>query len=139
MKIEKIVVGPLETNCYLVWDGGEGVIIDPGGDSEEIISKIERAAWRPVFILLTHGHGDHIAAVPQLKEKFPEAKVVIHKLDAPMLENDTNSLGLWMGIRHESIHVHKLSLSTALLFSFVSPLFRLLRFHSPHRLFCPLR
>jgi len=43
MKIKKIVCGPLETNCYVVWceDTMEGIIIDPGADISDIISFIE--------------------------------------------------------------------------------------------------
>lgn len=109
MKVEKLVVGSLWTNCYLIWDEKEsvGVVIDPGGDAELIISEIRCAVWQPLFIFLTHGHADHIAAVSQLKEKFPDAKVVIHKLDAPMLGSDTESLGILMGIHYESIHTDK--------------------------------
>ena len=72
MEIETIIVGPFEVNCYLVYEMDEktGVIIDPGGDEEVIIRRIEKAGFTPKAIFLTHGHGDHIAAVGALKAKY---------------------------------------------------------------------
>lgn len=72
MKIEKLVVGQLQTNCYLVWDekNGEGVIIDPADDADYIIRKIQDLELKPKLILATHGHFDHVLAVPELKLAF---------------------------------------------------------------------
>ena len=41
MKIKCLMVGPLEVNCYIVVDGGEAAVIDPGGDAERIINEAE--------------------------------------------------------------------------------------------------
>ena len=57
MNIEIIVVGQLETNCYILHNNKrETVIIDPGGDSQNIIDKINRLRLNPLSIILTHGH-----------------------------------------------------------------------------------
>ncbi len=72
MNIETIVVGPFEVNCYLVWEkeDGAGVIIDPGDEDELIAERIAKNDITVKAILLTHGHGDHIAAVEPLKKKY---------------------------------------------------------------------
>ncbi|MEA1980871.1 MAG: MBL fold metallo-hydrolase [candidate division Zixibacteria bacterium] len=71
MKISTIVVGPFAVNCYLLWDdNGEGVIIDPGAEKDKIIETVNKAGFSPKAILLTHGHGDHIAAVADIKAKY---------------------------------------------------------------------
>ncbi len=72
IRIETVVVGPFEVNCYVVWDEvtKDGVIIDPGADAADIIRTIQRTGCTPRGILLTHGHGDHIAAVEAVKSQY---------------------------------------------------------------------
>ena len=78
MEIHELVVGPLKTNCYIVTsDMNHAVIIDPGFDAEKIAAKIRELGATPKFMLLTHGHFDHIGAVNALKKTFPEMKSVI--------------------------------------------------------------
>lgn len=70
MKIKTLVVGSLQTNCYLVCDGEEGVIIDPGDDVEYIINTLRDLDIIPKAILATHAHFDHVLAVSELKMTF---------------------------------------------------------------------
>ena len=69
MKVERLIVGQLQTNCYLVWDkvSGEGVIIDPGDDADLVLNRLRDLEIKPLFILATHGHFDHVLAVLELK------------------------------------------------------------------------
>lgn len=71
-QVHTVVVGPFAVNCYLLWDQqtSEGVIIDPGAEADEIAEEIDEFNITPKAILLTHGHGDHIAAVADLKRIF---------------------------------------------------------------------
>ncbi len=87
IEVRKVVVEPLQSNCYLVWSerSGEGVVIDPGGEGEKIIGRIERLGFEPKYILNTHGHGDHIAANSALKSRYDNAPLLIHRNDAPLL------------------------------------------------------
>ena len=87
MIIERLIVGPLETNAYLVGCPGtlEGAVIDPGGDGGQIINRIRALALRVAWIIDTHGHGDHMAANEELKQAFPEARIAIHEADAEYL------------------------------------------------------
>ncbi len=88
MLVETLVTGPFQENCYLVarGEGEECVIIDPGDDADVIASNIERLELRPVMILNTHGHLDHIGAVQDLKERFG-IPFAIHPMDGFLLEN----------------------------------------------------
>lgn len=72
MKTEKLIVGQLATNCYLVWDEETGcaVIIDPGDDGDYIIRRIHDFSLQPKLIIATHGHFDHLLAATELKLAF---------------------------------------------------------------------
>lgn len=84
MKIEKVIVGPLFTNCYLVSEKNQTLIIDPGAEPEKIFSLIPS----PVsLIVATHVHPDHIGAVWAIKHEFPQAKFLLHQADLPILKN----------------------------------------------------
>jgi glyoxylase-like metal-dependent hydrolase (beta-lactamase superfamily II) len=64
MKIAKYVLGPIMTNCYVVSDGQEAVIIDPAFRSDKLCGYIEEEKLSVNMILMTHGHFDHIMARP---------------------------------------------------------------------------
>jgi glyoxylase-like metal-dependent hydrolase (beta-lactamase superfamily II) len=70
MNIDSIVVGPLGVNCYIVSDGGEAVIVDPGGHAGHIAGLLDKNKLKPVAIVNTHGHFDHIGAVSELIDKY---------------------------------------------------------------------
>ena len=84
LKVDCIEVGPYQTNCYLIRDNNQAVIIDPGDDFFRIEKLILKYNIEVKKIILTHGHIDHIGAVSQLK-KITNAPVLIHPDDAGML------------------------------------------------------
>jgi hydroxyacylglutathione hydrolase len=86
MKYEIIVVGIYDTNCYLAFceDTRESVIIDPGAEPDKIFRAIAGLGLKPVLVLNTHGHADHIGANLDMKEKY-EVPLAIHRADEPML------------------------------------------------------
>ena len=71
-KVEGYQVGQIMTNCYLVCneDTKELLIIDPGDQADLISKKINESGAKPVAILLTHGHFDHVLAVNELAESY---------------------------------------------------------------------
>lgn len=83
MIIEKLAVGPFDTNCYIVGSEStkEGMIIDPGDKAKEILKKVEDLQLDIKLIVLTHGHVDHIGALKGVKEATG-AEVAVHGDDA---------------------------------------------------------
>lgn len=71
LNIYPVIVGPIETNCYLVANTvRETIIIDPGAEPEVIRATLEREELKPLAILITHGHYDHILAAPALGQHY---------------------------------------------------------------------
>lgn len=68
--IKRLVVGPLQENCYIVSDAQSCVIIDPGDEADHIISEIDNDHLKVRGILVTHGHFDHIGAVNKLRTYY---------------------------------------------------------------------
>jgi len=98
MQIDTIIVGPFEVNCYLIknQEDNNGVIVDPGGDERAIIDRINRSGLIPKGILLTHGHGDHIAAVKPLVEKY-QIPIYVGKGDEPLLASPSANVSALFG------------------------------------------
>lgn len=84
LNIDQIVVGRLFTNCYIVNDGTVCVIIDPGDNFERIDSFIVSKHLRPVAVLATHGHFDHVLAAPGFLSKYG-LKLKINEEDVDVL------------------------------------------------------
>jgi glyoxylase-like metal-dependent hydrolase (beta-lactamase superfamily II) len=84
LHVEQIVVGPLMSNCYIVWDETtlESIIIDPGDNPEKIIKIVENFNLTVKAILATHGHFDHVGGVATLKTNI-NAEFLAHKRDFP--------------------------------------------------------
>lgn len=82
MEVKVIEAGLYQTNCYFLLDekSKEGAVIDPGDDAEAIISELNNLNYNIKYILLTHAHMDHTAAVHEVKE-LTKANVYINKKD----------------------------------------------------------
>lgn len=101
--IERLVVGPLQTNCYIVGDevSREGIVIDPGGDADLILETVRRLKLNVKLVVNTHGHFDHIMANREVMEATG-APLAIHSDDANMLTNPLRSFALFVGKIHPS-------------------------------------
>ncbi len=89
MLIKSLVVGMMEANCYIVGDEStkEVFIIDPGGDYNKIKKVIDKDNLKPIAVINTHGHGDHIGADSEFG-----LPVWIHRLDAEFLKDPSKNL-----------------------------------------------
>lgn len=85
MEIKCFSKGIFDANSYVVWKGNEGVIIDAGVSDVEIMKFVDEKKITIKYIILTHGHFDHVYYASKLKEKTG-AKVLIHKEDNEMLK-----------------------------------------------------
>ena len=100
MKIDRLVLGAYETNCYILRDSEAAkdcLIIDAGLEAGELIDFLRHHKLNPVAVVLTHGHIDHTAGVAVLHKNYPDIKVYIHKLDAKMLIEPESNLSVLMG------------------------------------------
>ena len=69
---ERLIVGMLQTNCYLYGDSStkEIVIIDPGGNAKEIIQYVESQSYHPIGVIFTHEHWDHTKSAKKIVDHF---------------------------------------------------------------------
>lgn len=83
MEIYNLFPGSFASNCYLLLCGGEAAVVDPSADADAILQKITEHGATLKYILLTHGHFDHICSLDSLREKTG-APAYIHAGDADM-------------------------------------------------------
>ena len=96
MKINKYLTGIITVNTYLVYDEDtkEGFIVDPGAYCPQLTKDVKDEGVDIKYIILTHGHGDHIGGIEGHLKDFPGAKIVAHEDEAEMLENPQYNLSL---------------------------------------------
>ena len=86
MILTRLVVGPLQVNCYILADEKtkEAVVIDPGDDAREILKLIKDKGLTVKYLVCTHGHFDHVGANKALKEATG-AMLLVHEDDASLM------------------------------------------------------
>ncbi len=102
MELEIRQTGPLEVNTYILKDKAskEVVIIDIGGDFEDIKSNLDKDGYKIKYILNTHGHFDHVLGEIEVQQKYPQIPIYIHKDDVVHLKRLNEEMG-YFGIRYE--------------------------------------
>lgn len=99
LKLKSFSLGPLGTNCYIVYQDKMALIIDPGAEGEKLLDWLTEEKLEPIAILLTHAHFDHIGAVDFLRTHF-DLPVYMHEAEQEWLENPTlNGSELFIGER----------------------------------------
>ena len=88
MKIDTLILGPLSTNCYIVYNEGseQALVIDPAAEPDRIMAALD--GKKPAAVLLTHGHFDHTGAL----SAFADTPIYIHPADDVMLSDGYWSL-----------------------------------------------
>src|SRR5438034_7413267 len=95
-KIHSLVVGRLQTNCFIVQSQDEAIIVDPGDEPERILRFIKDINATPTRIVATHTHFDHVLGVDGVR-KGTKAPFMIHRDDLPMLESMQSRVRQFMG------------------------------------------
>ncbi|MDA3863155.1 MAG: MBL fold metallo-hydrolase [Deltaproteobacteria bacterium] len=102
MVLKTYVVGQLGANCFYYQKNDLGFIIDPGGSTAELEEICSNLPGEVDYILLTHGHVDHIQGVDGVKKVFPKAKTVINEEDLEIYEKAEIQAALF-GLQFEQI------------------------------------
>ena len=125
MKISRYLTGPIQVNTYVAYDEETmtGFMVDPGGYVSAITDQIKKDGIDLQYIILTHGHGDHIGGVEGYRHDFPAVKVVAHRDEHELLmDGNLNSSAemfgrpitvdadLWVGNR-DSLRVGNISMT----------------------------
>lgn len=96
--IRSLVLGELDTNCYLLTDhqSGETIIIDPADSASTILDVITAEQLQATAIMLTHGHFDHCLGLLELQLAL-DMKAWMHQADAPLIATAQSSAQHWLG------------------------------------------
>lgn len=91
-----MALGPIQANCFIIGceETRQAVVIDPGDDTERILTTLAKDRLTVVHIINTHGHFDHVGANKRLKE-VTGADILIHRADAPMLTQLSATAAAW--------------------------------------------
>ena len=81
LKIERLTLGALCSNCYVVTAGEEALLIDPGEEDARLDAVCREIAGKNAYILLTHRHADHLMGLARAKA-LAGGRIAIHELDA---------------------------------------------------------
>lgn len=97
MEVFEYQAGPLQVNTYLVFDDAkEAFLVDPGMYMREIVNKINEKEVELKYIILTHGHGDHIGGIKQFRAEFPDVKVVAHEAEKELLNDPEKNCSAYL-------------------------------------------
>lgn len=95
-KMSSVTTGLVATNCFTIIneDTKEAIMIDASGNPKHLLEDIIIAEAKPVAILLTHAHFDHIDAVDMIRSEFPDIEVIIGKNDEELMGNPNLNLSM---------------------------------------------
>lgn len=99
LELEMMCLGQMQTNSYIIknTETKEAIIFDPGDEGERIWQYFRQNQLNLTAVCLTHGHFDHIMALPYLLEKKPELKIYLHEDEAEVLADPNLNLSSMMG------------------------------------------
>ena len=98
IKIDFMVSGEFQVNCYLIYDdcSKKAIIIDPGLDGKKVIEKIEKLNLSPELLINTHGHFDHTFSDDIIRQKY-NIPLAIHRKDTEMLSDANKNFSTIVG------------------------------------------
>lgn len=108
MRILRIPAGIYAANCYIVYSETtqDGIIVDPGGDAAELLQAVKENDINLKYIVLTHGHGDHIGGVSGIKSKL-NIPLLVHEDDVELIEDGSKNMSSVMAMGPVEIHPDK--------------------------------
>lgn len=109
MRIKTFVIRGMDTNCYVIIDEEtkKAIIVDPGGDVDELDDFVKNEGITLTAIVLTHAHYDHIAGIDNIKEKY-SLPIVCGEAEEKVLESPNHNLSTFFGVPPISMSADKL-------------------------------
>ena len=100
LKMVTICLGQMQTNCYIVENTktNQAFVFDPGDQGERIMNTLQEEGMELAGVCLTHGHFDHVMALPYLMEQKPDLDVYLYEDEAEVLADPNLNLGSMMGM-----------------------------------------
>lgn len=100
IKLIEACLGQMQTNCYIVGnvETKEAFVFDPGDEGNRIIEILKKEGWELSGVCLTHGHFDHIMALPYLMEQKPNLPIYLHEDEVDVLADPNLNLSSMMGL-----------------------------------------
>lgn len=95
IKWNQLPLGPLQTNCYILSDDQNCIIFDPGEEPQKIIQYIQTKKLKPLAVLLTHAHFDHIGAVDAIREQYQIPAYIHEKEEKWLMDPALNGSQKW--------------------------------------------
>lgn len=99
LQIDTFVLGPLDTNCYVLRWGSECWIVDVSLWASDMVEYFRREKLSPGRILLTHGHADHIAGAGEIRDAFPGVRICCPANDEFMLNDPVANVSAAYGLK----------------------------------------
>jgi hydroxyacylglutathione hydrolase len=100
-KIHTLVVGRLQTNCYVLQSGSTALIVDPGDEPERILRFLTDIGLNPIQIIATHSHFDHVLGVETIQRDL-NIPFLIHRDDLSLLQSMQSRVRQFMGLEVSS-------------------------------------
>ena len=107
MIVKRFITNELAANCYVVHSGSDAIVVDPGGESQEVLNYLQEQSLNVIALVNTHGHADHIGGNTWFVKKTG-APVWIHELDAPYLADESLNLARFVGQEFEPMTAGRL-------------------------------
>ncbi len=98
VQVHTLVVGRLQTNCYILASKGEALVVDPGDEAPRILRYVNDLGAKLKTIVATHTHFDHVLGVSELKTQTG-APFLIHKDDLEILESMQDRVQMFLGLK----------------------------------------
>lgn len=108
MKIKILSLGQLKTNCYILYNDKNCIVIDPADDANFIAETIEKLMVKPIALVATHGHFDHNLASGELQFIY-KVPFYIHKDDLFLIKTIDDSVKYWLKIKDKAILPYEVS------------------------------
>ncbi|MBU0579309.1 MBL fold metallo-hydrolase [Patescibacteria group bacterium] len=107
MQIETFSLGQLATNCYLAWceKTREAIVIDPADEGGFISEKILELDLKPVAIIITHGHFDHLLGLLELKLNFSQVPIMMYEADLFLVKSAKKRTQHWLKMQVDPVPI----------------------------------